>query len=321
MLTSARLTLKQHRFEVGAAVLGALVLGALALVVDSRLRAINVPAGCFEVWMSGGGSDGAGDCSGPVQAFATINEEEGGKVLAAMAVLPFVVGLLAGVPIVGRELEARTVQTAWSLAASRLRWLLRQLTPVVILVLVATTFAALAASVLEATREPWYNSGFSDVTLHGPPVVSRAFGALGLGLLLGASLGRTLPAFIVGALVSLVLVYNVSAISYTWLESQKAVVADVSSRESGTWNGWTYGSAWLAPDGIQLSDEDGFALVPQGALDPVAWLQDHGYRWVIIGVSEERAMEWGRYDALIFGLVGVASLVAAIVVVDRRRPT
>ena len=321
MLTSARLTLKQHRFEVGAAVIGALVLGALALVVDSRLRAINVPAGCFEAWLSGGGADGAGDCSGPVQAFATINEEEGGKVLAAMAVLPFVVGLLAGVPIVGRELEARTVQTAWSLAASRLRWLLRQLTPVVILVLVAVTFAAFAANMLETTREPWYHSGFSDVTLHGPPVVARAFGALGLGLLLGASLGRTLPAFIIGALVSLVLVYNVSAISYTWLESQKAVVADVSGRESGTWNGWTYGSAWLAPDGTQLSDEDGFALVPQGALDPEAWLRDRGFRWVIIGVSEEAAVGWAQYDVLIFGLIGIASLAGSIVVVDRRRPT
>ena len=321
MLTSVRLTLKQHQFEVGGAILGALVLGVLALIVDARLRAINVPAGCFEAWLSGGGADGAGACSGPVQAFATINEEEGGKVLAAMAVMPFLVGLLAGVPIVGRELESRTLQTAWSLSGSRLRWLLRQLTPIAILVLMAVTFAAFAASILEASREPWYHSGFSDVTLHGPPVVARAFGALGFGLLLGAYLGRTLPAFIVGALVSLVLVANASTISYTWLESQKAVVAFVSSREAGNWNGWTYGSAWLAPDGTQLSDEGGFALVPPGELDPQAWLLDRGYRWVIIGVTEEAAMGWGRYDALIFSLVGVLSLAASIVVVDRRRPT
>jgi len=252
---------------------------------------------------------------------ATINEEEAGKVLAAMAVLPFLVGLLAGVPIVGRELESRTVQTAWSLSGSRLRWLLRQSAPIAILVGVAVAFAASAASVLEATREPWYHSGFSDITLHGPPVVARAFGAFGLGLLLGASLGRTLPAFIVGALVSLVLVANVSAMSSAWLDSQKTVIADVSSRESGTWNGWTYGSAWIAPDGIQLSDEGGFALVPQGEADPTAWLLDHGYRWVIIGVGEEDAMGWARYDMLIFGLVGIASVAAAIVVVDRRRPT
>lgn len=321
MLTSVRLTLKQHRFEVGAAVLGALVLGGLALVVDARLRAVNVPAGCFEAWLSGGGADGAGDCSGPVQTFATINEEEAGKLLASMAVLPFVVGLLAGVPIVGRELEARTAQTAWSLSGSRLRWLLRQLAPIVVLVGVAVAFAAVAAGVLEATREPWYHSGFNDVTLHGPPVVARTFGALGLGLLLGALLGRTLPAFIVGALVSLVLVANVSTISYGWLESQKAVVADVSSRESGTWNGWTYGSAWLAPDGTQLSDEEGFALVPQGEFDPPAWLGDRGYRWVVIGVTQEAAVGWAQYDAAIFGLIGLASLGAGIVVVNRRRPT
>jgi hypothetical protein len=321
MLISARLTLKQHRFEVGAAVLAALVLGALALIVDYRLRAINVPGGCFEAWLSGGGADGAGDCSGPVQAFAAINEEEAGKVLAAMAVLPFVIGLLAGVPIVGRELESRTVQTAWSLSGSRLRWLMRQLAPIAILAVVAVTFAALAANGLEATRQPWYHSGFSDVTLHGPPVVGRAVGALGLGLLLGAWLGRTLPAFIVGALVSLILVSSVSAMSSAWLDSQKAVIPDVSSQDPGTWAGIQMGSLWLAPDGTKITDDAAFALVPSAEPDPYAWLHGQGYRDVLVGVPQDVAMGWATYDVLIFGLIGAASLGGAMLVVDRRRPT
>lgn len=238
-----------------------------------------------------------------------------------MAVLPFVVGLLAGVPIVGRELESRTVQTAWSLSGSRLRWLLRQMAPIVVVIGVTVTFAAIAASVLEATREPWYNSGFSDVSLHGPPVVARAFGALGLGLLFGASLGRALPAFIVAALVSLILVYNVGTVSYAWLESHAASIAGVSSQESGTWDGWTMGSLWLAPDGSQISDNDAFALVPSGESDGYAWLRSQGYKDVVVGVSQEVAMGWARYDVLIFGLVGIASIAAGIAVVDRRRPT
>lgn len=321
MLISARLTLKQHRFEVGAAVLAALVLGALALVVDYRLRAINVPAGCFDIWLSGGGADGAGDCSGPVQAFAAINEEEAGKLLAAMAVLPFVIGLLAGVPIVGRELESRTVQTAWSLSGSRMRWLIRQLAPIAILVLVAVTFSALAASLLEATREPWYHSGFRDLTLHGPPVVGRAVGALGLGLLLGAWLGRTLPAFIVGALVSLVLVVGVNTMSYAWLDSQKTVIPDVSNQNPGTWDGIEMGSLWLAPDGTEITDDAAFALVPSADPDPYAWLRAKGYRDVLVGVPKAVGMGWATYDVLISGLIGVASLGGAMVVVDRRRPT
>lgn len=45
-----------------------------------------------------------------------------------------------GVPIVARELEARTAQTAWSLSGSRLRWLLRQMAPILILLGVTVSF-------------------------------------------------------------------------------------------------------------------------------------------------------------------------------------
>lgn len=321
MLTSARLTLKQHRFEVGAAVLGALVLGVLALVVDARLRAINVPAGCFDVWLSAG-PEGAGDCTAPVKAFAAINEDEAGKILAAMAVLPFALGLLAGVPIVGRELESRTAQTAWSLTASRLRWLLRQLAPILVLLGVAITFAALATNVLEATREPWNHSGFSDIDLHGPPVVGRAFGALGLGLLLGALLGRTLPAFIVGALLSILLVMGAGIAGNAWLDTQKTVIpVDPSTGQPADRPGLTFGQGWLTPEGLQIGDEEAFARVPSGESDAYAWLQHQGYKQFIAGVSEEVAMGWAPYEAFGFGLVGVASLGAGIVVVNRRRPS
>lgn len=321
MLTSARLTLKQHRFEVGGAVLGAFLLGVLALVVDARLRAINVPAGCFDVWLSAG-PEGAGDCTAPVKAFAAINEEEAGKILAAMAVLPFALGLLAGVPIVGRELESRTAQTAWSLTASRLRWLLRQLAPILTLLGVAITFAALAANVLETTREPWNHSGFSDIELHGPPVVGRALGALGVGLLLGALLGRTLPAFIVGALLSILLVMGAGIARSAWLDTQKTVIpVDSSTGQPADPYALTFGQGWLTPEGAQIEDEESFARVPSGESDPNAWLRDQGYKQFIVGVREEVAMGWAPYEALGFGLVGMASFVAGIVVVNRRRPT
>jgi hypothetical protein len=55
---------------------------------------------------------------------------DGEKLFMAMKILPFGVGLLAGVPIVARELEMRTAQTAWSLNGSRLRWLIRQVAPI-----------------------------------------------------------------------------------------------------------------------------------------------------------------------------------------------
>jgi hypothetical protein len=316
MLTSARLTLKQHRFEIGAALVAAVAIGAAALIVVQHLQATNVPPGCFDAWLTSGG-EGAGDCDAPVRAFAAINEEEAGKVFAAMAVLPFLVGLLGGVPIIGRELESRTAQTAWSLSGSRIRWLVRQLVPVAIVLGVAVTFAALAADLLETTRAPWYNSAYSDLDLHGLPVVARAFAALGIGLLVGALVGRTLPAFIVGAVLSLGVVYGAGSLQSTWLDGQQTVVID----EPGGGGGMFTGQTWLGPDGAQVPDEEVTSAVPAGVTEPDTWLLDHGYRLVEIGIPGAVVLQWVPYEAIGFGLVGLGSLLAGAVVVNRRRPT
>jgi hypothetical protein len=321
MLTSARLTLKHHRFEIGAAVLGALVLAISALVVAWRLNAIGVPAGCFEAWLNGGGAAGAGDCAGPVQAFATINEEEAGKVLAAMAVLPFAVGLLAGVPLVGRELEARTAQTAWFLNGSRLRWLGRQLLPVLVLVVVAVTFAALAADRLEETRAPWYHSAIGDMALHGPIVVARALAGLGVGLLVGALVGRTLPAFILGALAALVVVNFVAGLQFDWFHSHAQLVI-ASNDGAGFGDGLQFEQVWIGPDGSRIDDIDLSTKVPpEHAADPYDWLVGQGFRQGFFGLSANVALGWIRYDVAIFSTLGVVGAAGAAFVVTRRRPT
>ncbi|MGZ6339485.1 MAG: hypothetical protein ACXWNG_03880, partial [Candidatus Limnocylindrales bacterium] len=111
-VTSARLTFKVHRFEVLAVSVGSLIVAASALIVTYRLNSVGVTNQCLLQWLSGG-PDAAGACKDPVSQWAGINESEGGKVLAAMALLPYAIGLFLGVPLVGRELEARTAATAW----------------------------------------------------------------------------------------------------------------------------------------------------------------------------------------------------------------
>ena len=53
------------------------------------------------------------------------------------AVFPVVAGLLAGGPIVARELESGTARLAWSLGPSRLRWFVQRAVPILASVLVA----------------------------------------------------------------------------------------------------------------------------------------------------------------------------------------
>lgn len=320
MLTSARIVLKHHRFEVGAAVILGLFAAVAALVISYRLNAIGVPAGCFERWLAGGGAEGAGDCAGPVQAFATINEDEAGKLLAFMAVLPFIVGLLAGVSIVGRELEARTAQTAWALTASRRRWLARQAGPILLVMTVAVALAAGAASVLETTRAPWYSSTFADLMLHGWPVIGRALAAFSVGLLVGAVVGRSLPALIVGALVCVVLVMVGATGQQAWYEANLEVFGDASFGDSGTFDGIPFESAWLGPDGHL--DREGLAnsQVPNDVQDPDQWLLDHGWKMVRLAVPASKAGQLATLDALGFAVVALVVGLATVPVVDRRRP-
>ena len=325
MLGAVQVTLKQHRFEVGAAALAALVLGVSALVVSYRLVATNVPSGCFES-VIGGDAEPSSSCRTAVDAFASIDREEAEKVLAATAVLPFVLGLLGGIPIVAREIEARTAQTAWSLFASRRRWLILQVAPILLVLGVAVTFAALAASLLEATREPLYQASrtfdaFRGLGLHGPLVVIRAFGAFGLGLLFGALDGRSMPALVYGVLLSIGLAIGTQVARDAWLQGQPTVViADACCSQGVDWHGQQMGRVWLAPGGDRIGDDVARTRVPAAVSDPERWLAEQGYRWVEIGVTEEVGSRWGAYDALGFGLVGVGSLAAAMAVVDRRRP-
>jgi hypothetical protein len=342
MFAAARVTLKQHRFEVGAAVIAALAVGVWALVVEYRLEALNVPPGCIENWLHRvDGPEGTRECGGPMLAWAQILHEAGGIYegegvipLSAMGILPFAVGLLGGVPIVARELEARTAQTAWSLNASRLRWLIRQAAPIAILLGTAVIFAALAVGAVVADDVAWGIPAWLFIGLHGPLVVVRAFGAFGIGLLVGTLLGRTLPAFVLGAAVSFAALFGAGQIREAWLATLEPVVIGETSPATGEVvmvpRAETTDWAWRTPDGIQISNEEGLALVPREVADQdppeqpinsMEWLHEHGYELLTLGVTEEMALGWELYDGLIFGMVGVISLAGAIVLVNRSRPT
>jgi hypothetical protein len=318
MLRSARITLKQHRFEIGAAAVFAVLLGVAALVVSYRLTSIVVPAGCFDSWLTNGG-EGGGACDGPVRAFAAINEDEAGKVLALMAVLPFAAGLLGGVTLVGRELESRTAQTAWALSASRVRWFARQVWPLLLIVVATVSFASLAAGVLEGIRQPWYHSSYSDRDLFGPVVVARAIGALGVGLFAGAVLGRTLPAFLVGIVVAVGLAVAVAAGEASWIASQPRVTQPTSSINQD----FVYidETGWQSPDGTIVDDGSAAGLAPQDGTDPYAWLLDHGYVQVARGVTQEQAKGWLPIAIGIWLTGGVVLIAVTAWVIDRRRPT
>ncbi len=320
MLSSAKLTLKQHRFELVSVVLAALMVGAAGLWLNAQLLSFAVPAGCFDAWMGSQGSPDA--CVEPVQAYATFLYSNTTWFDPAMVVLPFVVGTLTGTPLVARELENRTAQTAWALSPSRGRWLTRQIWPTLVLVGAAVTFAAVAASVFHETR----SSGFSSPTFglpgfHGPLVVARTLVAFGVGLLLGAIVGRSLPAVILTAVASLVLVvFGAMGARDMWLRAQPHDMltrADYDADQVVM----TYQTFWTAPDGTHLDDEEAYALAPDGEEDPEAWLAGAGYEFGGVGLKSETASKWEPIEIAGTVALGVVLIGAAYPVVNRRRPT
>lgn len=152
--------------------------------------------------------------------------------------------------------------------------------------------------------------------------------------MVGALLGRTLPALLFGVVLSLATVFAVGMARDAWVARLEPAIVGGTSSVTGEVvtdpGALLTDFGWQTPDGKQISNDEGLALVPPEVAaqdDPAqpvnstGWLQDHGYKFVALGVSEEMSLGWAPYDALLFGFVGLASFGGAIVLVNRRRPT
>jgi hypothetical protein len=331
-LAAARVTLKLHRFEIGAALLVAVVFTSWALVVELRTALVEVPGGCLDAWRAAGPLE-AGACSGPMRAWGAIVSEEGTRIVEAMAYVPFGVGLLGGAPIVAAELESRTAQTAWALYASRFRWLLHQLAPTLAVLGLAMVALSIGTAIVERDRVFFGYSPVEDIGLSGFALLPRWWAALGFGLFAGSLIGRTLPAFVLGIAATAVLIVFVAWTHEEWLQRQSpTVLAEQTSGPARRHDAIVTAVAWRGPTGDIISSQEALALAhaagtPQpGAGDPqddaaLAWLEEHGYAEVDLGISSETALHWAIIEGLVFTLVGFGALGATAWEVRRRRPT
>jgi hypothetical protein len=340
MIAAALVTLKQHRFEVAFAALAAIAVAVWALLTEFRLTALGVPSRCIDDWLVTGPA-GREDCVGAMRQWGStlysgegIFNGQGPLPLAAMPLLPFLVGLLGGVPLVARELEARTAQTAWSLFPSRAMWLIRQLAPVALVLGVTVAFAAFAASPVAADRVAWGGIASLDLGLHGPLVLIRAFAAFGIGLFAGALLGRALPAFVLGGALCFTLLTASGFARNAWMAGLPSVVIREAAPAGEVVlapRSITTGYEWTTPDGQQISFQEARGIATAAGVplpkeddqqDSAAavWLDAHGYQFVTVGITDEMALGWGSYEAAIFGALGLISLPTAFWLVQRRRP-
>ncbi|MEZ4597402.1 MAG: hypothetical protein R3C32_11630 [Chloroflexota bacterium] len=116
-------------------------------------------------------------------------------------VVPVLIGIILGVPVVGRELELRTAGFSWALTASRSRWLMARLVPMALVGVVALGVLALAGRYLfDAIWLGRYGPELTEGRHGGRGAGAAGLAAFGVGLLLGALVGRD-AALLIGVAV------------------------------------------------------------------------------------------------------------------------
>lgn len=323
-MTTIRLVVRQHRWVVVVVVVAALIIAAGALVVWSALVGLSTPANCIEDRFL---DPIPTECIG-TEDFLRLNEDLAGKVMASMFVLPLLGGVLLGAPLVASELETRTATIAWSLGASRRRWLLVRLAILGIGFAVVLAIPAIAANLLVASRPHGYDMSTAvlvDYGLRGPLVVFRGLAAFSIGVAAGLVLGRVLPALLVASVAVLVIWLVAGDFMYSgWPEPELLVpepdhyYRDFSDRDYG----------WIDASGERITWEKMTSLYPAGydEADPnfdytafEVW-QRSNFRQVVLGIPGEKLafIEWREAAGLAaLSLIILGGSVAAI---ERRRP-
>ena len=241
----------------------------------------------------------------------------------------FAIGLVLGVPLVAREIEHGTARLAWTVSRSRARWLIRRVAFGVLMAVLLSALLAVTTELLATAMLPEIDMS-RDFNLHGnrgPLIVGRAVMGLGAGVLVGALLGRQLPALLVGLIVVGGL-YWASWIGFPLWYRGEAEVRSI--------NEWLGGPLWIE-SGIELTSgervtlvdfysaglgefwgEDGNLYASQA--DAEAGRNPIGREYVLI-IPGERYNEIVARETAVFTGAGLILLGAAAGVTGRRRPS
>jgi len=200
--TTARLTWRQHRFELAMLVVLAAIIFAVEIAtagiegwfVEHRCLADPKPA----------------DCLGMAGLYERLTEASGIAVVLA-TLMPPLIGLIVGVKLVGAEIERGTAALPWTVGTSRSRWLLVRVAILAGAIALTCSALSLAVDVVTASRDPGVDlaNSLGDYQLRGWLPPARAVALFGVAVLVGAAMGRTLPALLVTLLLSAIGMYAI----------------------------------------------------------------------------------------------------------------
>jgi len=186
-----RFTLMQSRASV---LVGAIGLGVVAVVL-----AITGPhlAHVYDAFESS--CKVARDCATAPNPVRNSDKALRSALPFIVAIVPALVGLFFGAPLIAHELETGTFRLVWTQSGTRKRWLAAKLGLVGIVAMaisgLLTWMTDWWASPLDAVNQDRF--GLANFSLHGIAPIGYAAFAFALGVTAGVLLRRTLPAMAV----------------------------------------------------------------------------------------------------------------------------
>lgn len=324
VLTWARLSYRQQRWELILVAIAVALTVAGMLWFTGQLTGLRaLVADCF------GGEATAPACD-PLAARSWQAFDAAQQLLRLAWIAPFALGVILGAPLVAREIESRTAQLAWTLAPSRIRWLVGRVAFAALIAALLLAPVALASEHVAATLDVDRDLGqdFNRYGERGWLLVARGAGVLALSALIGALIGRVLPAILVAALVVGGVATGLGLGLERWLLSE-------ATPQRITPSGGPSGDYWVDA-GLEMTDGRIYTWDEVTALGIEAGLGDEegarfaseadmasgrvaGYEVAFVVLGSRYPEVVARESAVVIGL-GLVALAATARVVQRRRP-
>ncbi|MGH2445396.1 MAG: hypothetical protein ACRDGD_05080 [Candidatus Limnocylindria bacterium] len=308
-MTWARLAFKLQPSSIGFAAFVCLALTAAALWLASDMRSVldacgtpNEPKACQVVF-----------------AFQDTHGQAVMMTQMGIGLAMYGIPLVLGVPILTREIERRTAMIAWPMAGSRLKWLAWRVVPVLVVALVLIGVMAFAADQLAQAYFPHSDIGFDRHGVRGLSLVARSMLMLVAAVLLGAVVGRLLPALLIGIALAVGISTAMDAALPHWASSAELTGPETEIYGPGPLR---TGGQYRLADGTLISAQEGEILVQERyeqnggeEPDPAVMPQQ-----VMYGTAAERYGEVLIRESAVLGVATILAAVAAVTVVQRRRP-
>ena len=336
-LTWARLSYRQQRWELVLVVIGVVLATAGMLWIAFQLDAMRAAhPDCIAAALGPGfvsDTTPATACQSVLDGYYSLQNFASTATVAAY-LGPFGMGALLGAPLVAREIDAGTAQTAWSLTGSRAWWLARRIGFMLAFVVVSLAIIAVASEILAGAAAPERDLGkdFMWFGRRGWIIVAYGVGAVLLGVLVGSVIGRVLPAVLAAMLIIGIAFVGIALAMDAWNHAEatpqrlNTPKSPVGFDDSGLHldagleltDGTVLSYSQLYQRGIDgtYGDELGRTYASEADLRAGRVL---GYEVVFAIPGDRYAVVTARQGGMALGL-GAIGLLLATFVVRRRRP-